>query len=73
MRCSPFVSAPYAVIVLRHPPTHCTGAYDVMASKHLKGDVNYAWPGAEVHIHTAHTLGRDDLSVKHGNTSCRSP
>jgi propionyl-CoA carboxylase beta chain len=24
------------------------GAYDVMSSKHLKGDVNYAWPGAEV-------------------------
>jgi propionyl-CoA carboxylase beta chain len=23
------------------------GAYDVMASKHLRGDVNYAWPTAE--------------------------
>ena len=26
------------------------GAYDVMASKHLRGDVNYAWPGAEVAV-----------------------
>ncbi|MCY4191671.1 MAG: acyl-CoA carboxylase subunit beta, partial [Rhodospirillaceae bacterium] len=24
------------------------GAYDVMASKHLRGDVNYAWPQAEI-------------------------
>ena len=26
------------------------GAYDVMASKHLNGDVNYAWPSAEVAV-----------------------
>ena len=26
------------------------GAYDVMSSKHLRGDVNYAWPGAEVAV-----------------------
>jgi len=26
------------------------GAYDVMASKHLKSDANYAWPGAEVAV-----------------------
>lgn len=26
------------------------GAYDVMASKHLRGDVNYAWPSAEVAV-----------------------
>ena len=26
------------------------GAYDVMASKHLRGDINYAWPGAEVAV-----------------------
>ncbi len=24
------------------------GAYDVMASKHLRADVNYAWPSAQV-------------------------
>ena len=23
------------------------GAYDVMGSKHLRADVNYAWPAAE--------------------------
>ena len=26
------------------------GAYDVMASKHLRGDVNFAWPGAGVAV-----------------------
>ena len=26
------------------------GAYDVMASKHLRGDVNYAWPTAEIAV-----------------------
>ena len=26
------------------------GAYDVMASKHLKADVNYAWPTAEIAV-----------------------
>lgn len=26
------------------------GAYDVMASKHLRADANYAWPGAEVAV-----------------------
>jgi propionyl-CoA carboxylase beta chain len=26
------------------------GAYDVMSSKHLKGDVNYAWPSAEIAV-----------------------
>jgi len=26
------------------------GAYDVMASKHLRGDINYAWPSAEIAV-----------------------
>ncbi|SFC47286.1 acyl-CoA carboxylase subunit beta [Tropicimonas isoalkanivorans] len=26
------------------------GAYDVMSSKHLKGDINYAWPTAEIAV-----------------------
>ena len=26
------------------------GAYDVMASKHLRGDVNLAWPTAEIAV-----------------------
>ncbi|MEM7567354.1 MAG: acyl-CoA carboxylase subunit beta [Pseudomonadota bacterium] len=26
------------------------GAYDVMASKHLRGDINYAWPSAQIAV-----------------------
>ena len=26
------------------------GAYDVMSSKHLRGDINYAWPSAQVAV-----------------------
>lgn len=26
------------------------GAYDVMSSKHLRGDMNYTWPAAEVRL-----------------------
>ena len=26
------------------------GAYDVMASKHIRGDLNYAWPTAEIAV-----------------------
>lgn len=26
------------------------GAYDVMSSKHLRGDINYAWPGSEIAV-----------------------
>jgi propionyl-CoA carboxylase beta chain len=26
------------------------GAYDVMSSKHLRGDMNYAWPTAEIAV-----------------------
>ena len=26
------------------------GAYDVMSSKHLRGDSNYAWPTGEVAV-----------------------
>jgi propionyl-CoA carboxylase beta chain len=26
------------------------GAYDVMNSKHIRGDVNFAWPGAEIAV-----------------------
>ncbi|HEX6866954.1 MAG TPA: acyl-CoA carboxylase subunit beta [Caulobacteraceae bacterium] len=26
------------------------GAYDVMSSKHLRGDINYAWPTAEIAV-----------------------
>jgi len=50
------------------------GAYDVMASKHLRGDFNYAWPTAEIAvmgakgateiIHRA-DLGDDDKIAAH--------
>ena len=33
------------------------GAYDVMSSKHLKGDFNYAWPTAEVAVMGAQVSG----------------
>jgi propionyl-CoA carboxylase beta chain len=26
------------------------GAYDVMASKHIRSDINYAWPTAEIAV-----------------------
>lgn len=26
------------------------GAYDVMSSKHLRGDCNYSWPGSEIAV-----------------------
>ncbi|KAL7579240.1 hypothetical protein ACA910_011400 [Epithemia clementina (nom. ined.)] len=41
------------------------GAYDVMASKHLRGDVNYAWPGAEVAVMGA----KGAVEILHGRGS----
>jgi len=41
------------------------GAYDVMSSKHLRGDMNYAWPTAEIAVMGAkgavETLYRSEL------------
>ncbi len=38
------------------------GAYDVMSSKHLRGDINYAWPGSEIAV-----MGpRGAIEVLHG-------
>jgi propionyl-CoA carboxylase beta chain len=41
------------------------GAYDVMSSKHIRGDVNYAWPTAEIAVMgakgAAEILYRDEL------------
>ena len=49
------------------------GAYDVMSSKHLRGDINYAWPTAEVAVMGAkgavEILYRSEL----GRTRTRSP
>jgi propionyl-CoA carboxylase beta chain len=41
------------------------GAYDVMSSKHLRGDVNYAWPSAEIAVMGA----RGAVSVLHKGKS----
>ena len=42
------------------------GAYDVMSSKHLRGDANYAWPTAEIAVMGAkgavEILFRNELS-----------
>ena len=44
------------------------GAYDVMSSKHIRGDVNYAWPTAEIAVMgakgAAEILYRTELSDK---------
>jgi propionyl-CoA carboxylase beta chain len=42
------------------------GAYDVMSSKHIRGDVNYAWPTAEIAVMgpegAVNILYRDELA-----------
>ena len=44
------------------------GAYDVMSSKHLRGDINYAWPSAEIAVMGAkgavEIIYRSDLEDK---------
>lgn len=40
-------TVPKVTIVLRKA---YGGAYDVMSSKHLQGDINYAWPSAEIAV-----------------------
>ena len=40
-------TVPKVTVVLRKA---YGGAYDVMSSKHIKGDVNYAWPCAEIAV-----------------------
>ncbi|MFD1696894.1 acyl-CoA carboxylase subunit beta [Roseibium aestuarii] len=44
------------------------GAYDVMSSKHIRGDINYAWPSAEIAVMGAkgavEILYRSELSDK---------
>ena len=37
-------------VVVSHPCQAYGGAYDVMSSKHLRGDMNYAWPTAEIAV-----------------------
>ena len=44
------------------------GAYVVMASKHLRGDINYAWPSAEIAVMGAkgatEILFRNEIKTK---------
>jgi len=40
-------TVPKVTIILRKA---YGGAYDVMGSKHLNGDINYAWPSAEIAV-----------------------
>ncbi|MFA7288969.1 MAG: acyl-CoA carboxylase subunit beta [Melioribacteraceae bacterium] len=40
-------TVPKVTVVLRKA---YGGAYDVMSSKHLRGDINYAWPTAEIAV-----------------------
>ncbi|HRI45485.1 MAG TPA: acyl-CoA carboxylase subunit beta [Ignavibacteriaceae bacterium] len=40
-------TVPKVTIILRKA---YGGAYDVMGSKHLRGDINYAWPSAEIAV-----------------------
>ncbi|MBE0643833.1 MAG: acyl-CoA carboxylase subunit beta [Bacteroidetes bacterium] len=40
-------TVPKVTIILRKA---YGGAYDVMGSKHLRGDINYAWPTAEIAV-----------------------
>ena len=46
------------------------GAYDVMASKHLRGDLNYAWPTAEIAVMGA--KGAVEIIFR-GKTAEKSP
>lgn len=45
------------------------GAYDVMSSKHLRGDVNYAWPTAEIAVMgpkgAVEIIFRNDKDIAH--------
>ena len=45
------------------------GAYDVMASKHIGGDVNYAWPTAQIAVMGA--KGAVEIIFRAGHRRCR--
>ena len=46
------------------------GAYDVMASQHLRTDVNYAWPSAQVAVMGA--SGAVEIIFRGGDTAART-
>jgi len=41
------------------------GAYDVMSSKHVRADMNFAWPTAEIAVMGARRRGQRDLQGPH--------
>ena len=43
----PEATVPKVTVITRKA---CGGAYDVMSSKHIRGDLNYAWPTAEIAV-----------------------
>ncbi|RPI15333.1 MAG: acyl-CoA carboxylase subunit beta [Ignavibacteriae bacterium] len=47
------------------------GAYDVMNSKHIRGDFNYAWPGAEIAVMGPH--GAAEIIFKKEIDSSKDP
>ena len=49
------------------------GAYDVMSSKHIRADVNYAWPSAEIAVMGAKGAIGNPLSLANSATRTRSP
>jgi acetyl-CoA carboxylase carboxyltransferase component len=44
------------------------GAYDVMSSKHIRGDINYAWPGAEIAV----MGGRGAVQILHAKEAAEA-
>jgi methylmalonyl-CoA decarboxylase subunit alpha len=44
------------------------GAYDVMSSKHIRGDVNYAWPTAEIAV----MGGKGAVQILHARGAAQS-
>jgi propionyl-CoA carboxylase beta chain len=47
------------------------GAYDVMSSKHIRGDMNFAWPSAEIAVMGAE--GAVNIIFKDSITEARDP
>ena len=45
-----YAEATVPKILHNHKKEATGGAYIVMSSKHLRGDVNYAWPSAEIAV-----------------------
>ena len=41
------------------------GAYDVMSSKHIRGDVNYAWPSAQIAVMGAEVWSMEFIALQH--------